>query len=80
MFRKMFLDHPRSIGESYAEHAGVALSFAGVLVTASVACFVHAVIPGLFETTGSRAVARLHERMVSNRARRGVDSVSRRIA
>ena len=30
-FRRLFLDHPQSIGESYAEHLAHALGFAGAL-------------------------------------------------
>ena len=45
----------------------MALSFAGALALAALACAVHALLPFLFEKTGSRAVERLYERMVSHR-------------
>jgi hypothetical protein len=41
-FRTLFLDHPESIGESYAEHLGHALSFAGALAICALACGVAA--------------------------------------
>lgn len=60
-------DHPASVGETYAGHARSALSFAGPLFLAALACAVHAVLPFLFKTTGSRIVTRLHDRMVTHR-------------
>ena len=65
--RHLFLEHPRSVGESYVEHCGHALSFAGGLFVGAMACLIHAFIPALCETTASRAVGRLHERMTSRR-------------
>ena len=45
---KMFTDHPHAVGESYGEHFGVAMSYAGKLFLASCAAFVHALLPFLF--------------------------------
>ncbi len=67
MIRSLFLSHPESVGETYLEHQRVALSFAVELVAAGLACAVHAVVPGLFTRTGSRAIERLHTRLVANR-------------
>jgi len=67
MIRSLFLSHPESVGESYLEHQGVAFSFAAELFVASLACAVHAIVPGLCTRTGSRAIDRLHARMVANR-------------
>jgi hypothetical protein len=67
MLRRLFLDHPHAMGESYFEHQRVALSFAVRLFAASIACAVHALVPGLCVSTGSRAVADLNERLVVNR-------------
>lgn len=63
VFTRLFLQHPRSIGESYLEHQRHALGFGFSLFLAALACFVHALIPGLFVRTGSDAVTRLHDRM-----------------
>lgn len=62
-FNELFLDHPRSVGESYAEHRRAALSFAWPLLAAGFACLVHAFVPGLFARTGSRTVEGLQARM-----------------
>lgn len=71
MFSRLFLEHPQSIGESYLEHQRRALAFAFSLFLAALACFVHALVPGLFVRTGSDAVTRLHDRMVVHRVARG---------
>ncbi|MCG2594505.1 DUF6356 family protein [Ramlibacter sp. XY19] len=65
-----FTAHPRSVGESYWEHMGVSLSFAGTMLLAAGAALVHAVLPFLFVRTGSGIIDRLHQRMVAQRARR----------
>lgn len=67
MFTRLFLEHPRSVGESYLEHQRHALGFGFSLLLAALACFVHAIVPGLCVRTGSTAIARLHDRMVTNR-------------
>jgi len=63
MFRRWFLDHPRSLGESYGEHQRAALAYAACLALAAMACFIHALIPCLFERSASRRVSRLYENM-----------------
>ena len=67
--RLSFTDHPHSVGETYLEHMGVALSFGLRLLGAGLACLVHAFLPFLFTKTGSRTITVLHERMVTKRAR-----------
>lgn len=66
MIKKVFLDHPASVGESYSEHAVFAASVGWTMFVGSLACFVHAVVPALFQTTGSRAIKNLHERVTSS--------------
>jgi hypothetical protein len=65
----LFTDHPQSVGESYGEHMGQALSFAGGCALAAFACLLHAFLPFLFVKSGSRRIAALYERMVANRVR-----------
>ena len=67
--RGAFTEHPASVGETYGEHMGMACGFATRLLLASLACYVHALLPFLFVKTGSRAIAELHERMVLHRQR-----------
>lgn len=70
MLDRWFLAHPRSVDESYLEHRRTAWRFSASLLKASAACFIHGLVPALFETTASRSVADLHERMA--RQRRGI--------
>ena len=66
MLTKLFLSHPRSIDESYFEHARVALTFAGVLAYAAFAALMHAIVPAFFEKTASRLIVELYQK-TSNR-------------
>lgn len=72
MFDKFFLDHPRSVDETYFQHLQVAAGFGTRMFLASLACLIHALVPGLFVRTGSVAIAELHDRMVLNRRRREI--------
>ena len=63
MFDRVFLDHPRAVGESYVEHAGVAMRVGATMVVAGAACLVHGLVPALFTRTGSDAIRRLHARL-----------------
>ncbi|MFM0154101.1 DUF6356 family protein [Paraburkholderia sediminicola] len=67
--KNLFTTHPASVGETYLEHLLVAAAFGARLFIAGIACCVHAVLPWLFVTTGSRAVMRLHDSMVRSRVR-----------
>ena len=67
---KLFTEHPASVGETYGEHMVMAGSFALRLFLASLACLVHALLPFLFEKTGSCMIDDLHDRMVANRVRK----------
>jgi len=62
MIARLFLTHPASVDETYGEHFRFAFGFALLLAAAAAAALVHAVIPGLFEKTASRIVARLYAR------------------
>jgi Family of unknown function (DUF6356) len=66
---RLFIEHPRSVGETYFEHLRQAFRFGAVMVAAGGACMLHALVPALFPRTGSSAVSRLYQRMVLNRSR-----------
>ena len=59
----VFTEHPKTVGESWAQHARFALSASGLLARAARAAAIHAVVPALFETTASRTVDELHARI-----------------
>lgn len=60
MFARLFLDHPRTVNESYLEHMAASLTIAGRLLLAAGKCVVHALVPGLCKTAGSDAILKLH--------------------
>ena len=68
--RTLFTDHPESVGETYWQHLASAWGFSWRMMLAALACLVHALLPFVFEKTGSRAISGLHDRMVVNRQRR----------
>jgi hypothetical protein len=68
MFRA-FTDHPESVGETYVEHLQTASWFALTMFAGALACLIHAILPFACQTSGSRRIKLLHERMVMNRHR-----------
>jgi len=64
---RAFTDHPASVGETYFEHMGRASCFGLRMIGGGIACLVHALLPFLFQRTGSAAIAALNDRMVVNR-------------
>jgi hypothetical protein len=67
MLRRLFLDHPASVGESYVEHFGVATRFGVRMVVGGIGAVIHGVLPFACKTAGSRTVAALHAEMVAKR-------------
>jgi len=68
--KRLFTDHPASVGENYLEHLLAAMCFSLELLIAALVCLVHALLPFLFVKTGSRRITSLYEKMVTNRDRR----------
>ena len=73
MFRKLFVDHPEAVGETYSEHFTVALGFGLTMIAGGIACVVHAVVPAFCKTKGSETIRALHDR-VHNRGQSGMRS------
>ncbi|EIZ77237.1 hypothetical protein WSK_4229 [Novosphingobium sp. Rr 2-17] len=67
MFRRIFKDHPHSVGETYLEHAQSAFGFGTALLGAGIKCLIHGLLPTMFTTSGSDTVRRLYSRMVTDR-------------
>ena len=63
MIDRLFLSHPRSIGESYGEHAVTAFAFGWAMFWGGLACIVHSIVPALFMRTASDTVKRLYAQM-----------------
>lgn len=69
VLKKLFTEHPETVGESYLGHMGMAFSFAGEMLACGVACLLHGLFPFLFVKTGSNAINRLYRKMVTHRDR-----------
>lgn len=67
---RFFTEHPRSVGESYAEHCGVATRFGLAMIGGGIACLIHGLLPAFFKRTGSDTIRRLHAEMVNHRRRK----------
>jgi hypothetical protein len=67
--RRLFTEHPESVGESYADHLWAAGGFGLRMVLGGLACLVHALLPFLFQRTASDCIADLHQRMVARQRR-----------
>jgi hypothetical protein len=65
MIHRIFLAHPRSVGESYPEHAATAARFGATMMIGGAACLIHALVPALFPRSASDRVKRLYAQMVA---------------
>lgn len=70
MIKRAFTEHPASVGETYWQHLGCALSFGSSMIIGGVACLLHGLLPFAFMKSGSRRIEILHRRMVTHRDRR----------
>lgn len=68
MLGRLFVDHPKSLGMSWAEHGTGAVVIGARMVGAGLACIVHAIVPGLFTQTAGKTVLSLHDHMMQRRA------------
>lgn len=63
ILNQIFVDHPKSVDETYFQHMAFAGWFASRLFMAAGAAMVHAFIPCLFEKTASKLINEMHHRM-----------------
>lgn len=68
MLARLFRDHPKSLGMSWAEHGAGAVVIGARMVGAGLACIAHAAVPALFTETAGRTVQSLHDHMVKRKA------------
>ena len=65
---RMFREHPRSLGMSWAGHGVGAVKIGAELVAAGAACIVHAMVPGWFTQTAGKTVTRMYAHMNQRKA------------
>lgn len=75
--RRLFTEHPASVGETYLQHLRAAGWFGVRMLVGGSACLVHALFPFLCVHTGGDCVAELNSKIM---ARRGDTTVSRKDA
>ena len=68
LFDRLLLAHPRTVGETYVEHAGIAGRFGATMVAGGVKCLIHAILPSVFERSASDCVAKLNGELTRRRA------------
>jgi Family of unknown function (DUF6356) len=72
--RNLFNAHPDALGESYFEHFGHAMSYAGRLFAAGFCALTHALLPFLFEKTASNLIKQMHAEMMARGANTPVEA------
>ncbi len=68
LIRRLFVEHPRSLGMGWAEHGFGAAKISAELMGAGLAALVHAIVPGWFTETAGRTVTRIYEHIQSRKA------------
>ena len=59
-FKKLFIEHPASVNETYLQHLWFAVRYSAKLLLCSIAALFHAFFPFLFTTYASRKIEYLH--------------------
>ena len=68
MVQRLFVEHPRSLGMSWAGHGVGAVAIGATLVGAGLACIVHAIVPGWFTQTAGKTVTSMYDHMTRRKA------------
>ena len=68
LIHRLFLEHPRSLGMSWASHGIGAMKIGVELIGAGTAVLVHAVVPGWFTETGGKTVTRIYDNIQARKA------------
>jgi len=65
---RLFRQHPRSLGMSWAAHGIGAVKIGAELIGAGCAAIIHAVVPGCFTETAGKTVTRIYDHIQSRKA------------
>ena len=66
--KRLFIEHPKSLGMTWAGHGIGAVAIGARLIGAGAACLVHAVVPGWFTQTAGKTITDMYDHMQSRRA------------
>ncbi len=64
-FKKIFIQHPIDVGETYLQHFLHASYYGIRIVLAGIICLVHALIPGILTFTASSRIRVINEELSS---------------
>jgi len=65
---RLFLEHPRSLGMTWASHGAGAVKIGAELIGAGFAAMIHAAVPGWFTETAGRTVTRIYDNIQQRKA------------
>ena len=65
---RMFVDHPRSLGMTWASHGAGAVKIGAELIGAGCTAMVHAIVPGWFTETAGKTVTRIYDHIQARKA------------
>jgi hypothetical protein len=66
--KALFIAHPDALGETYFQHLGHAMSYAGRMFAAGFCALTHAIFPFLFEKTASNLIKQMYAEMTARGA------------
>ena len=61
LVNRLFVEHPRSLGMTWASHGAGAVKIGAELIGAGCAAIIHAAVPGVFTETAGRTVSRIYD-------------------
>lgn len=65
---RLLLEHPRSLGMTWASHAAGAVKIGAELIGAGSVAIIHAAVPGWFTETAGRTVTRIYDHIQQRKA------------
>lgn len=65
---RLFAEHPRMLGMSWAGHGVGAAKIGLTLIGAGTVCFIHAIVPGWFTQTAGKTVSEIYADMQRRKA------------
>lgn len=65
---RLFIQHPHSLGMTWASHGIGAVKIGAELLGAGCAAIVHAAVPGWFTETAGKTVTRIYDHIQSRKA------------
>ncbi|MEO6582470.1 MAG: DUF6356 family protein [Sphingomicrobium sp.] len=66
--RRLFNDHPTSLGMTWASHGAGAAVIGVRLITAGIACLIHSIVPAWFTQTAGRTVTDIYDDIAQRKA------------